>query len=141
MYPNLEKQCSKSDVSHLFSRSRASNGRIPREFVNWIKGSLTVRLFQTKVEFLEKFCPRQQSCPGQVASSKKVEFLKNKFCPRRRSWPGHMASSQKNIEFPGKVLPQAAKLPGQVASSKQKSISCKKFCPRQRSCPGHVASY
>ena len=62
---------------------------------------------------LIKFCPRQRSCPGQVACSKKVRFLR-------------------------KSSPQTAKLPGTSGLFK-KTISEKKFCPRQRSCPGQVA--
>ena len=65
--------------------------------------------------FWKKFCPRKRSCPGQVASSKKINCLP-------------------------KVLPQAAKLPGTSGFSRKKLIFWKKFCPRQRSCPGQAAS-
>ena len=60
------------------------------------------------------FCPRQRSCPGQVACSKKSDFRE-------------------------RVLPQAAKLPVTSGLFKKSPISEKKFCPRQRSCPGQVA--
>ena len=53
-------------------------------------------LLQEKVEFLEKFCPRQRSCTGQVASSKKIRILRKKFCPRQRSCPGQVACSKKS---------------------------------------------
>ena len=63
-------------------------------------------MFKKRVYFEKKFCPRQRSCPGQVASSKKSSSGK-KFCPRQRSCPG------------------------QVACSKENRISGKKFCPQQ----------
>ena len=50
-----------------------------------------------KVDVLEKFCPRQRSCPGQVASSKRHDFLEE-------------------------VLPQAAKLPGTSGLFKKKYL-------------------
>ena len=38
----------------------------------------------------KQFCPRQRSCPGQVACSKKSYFEK-KFCPRQRTCLGQVA--------------------------------------------------
>ena len=39
-------------------------------------------LVQTKgPNFEKKFCRRQRSCPGQVAGSKKVRFLRNSSAP------------------------------------------------------------
>ena len=62
----------------------------------------------------KKFCPRQRSCPRQVASSKKVGFL------RKSSAPGNEAARDE-------LLLQTNR------------ISEKKFCHGQRSCPGQVA--
>ena len=59
---------------------------------------------QKKVDFLEKICPRQRSCPGQVASYKNVDFLE-------------------------KVLPQAAKLPRTSGLFKKKSFVEKSSAP------------
>ena len=71
---------------------------------------------------------------------KKAHFLRRKFCPRQRSCPGQVASSKKGSYFEEKVLPQAAKLPGTSGLSKKTRFSGNTFCPRQRSCPGQVAS-
>ena len=74
----------------------------------------TSGFLRKKLIFWKKFCPRQRSCPGQVACSKKTYFLRN-------------------------VLPQAAKLPGTSGLLKKESVFENKLCPRQRSCPGQVA--
>ena len=81
------------------------------------------------------FCPRQRSCPGQVASSKKVGFLRKKVLPEAAKLPGTSGFFEKVVfliksSAPGseaardkwllqksrisekKILPQAAKLPG-----------------------------
>ena len=55
----------------------------------------TSGLFKKKSEF-SQLCPRQRSCPGQVACSKKVGFLRKKFCPRQRSCPGQVARSRES---------------------------------------------
>ena len=68
-------------------------------------------LLQKKSFFENKFCPRQRSCPGQVASSTNKSVFEKKFCPRQRSCPGQVVCSKKSL-FLRKVLPQAAKLPG-----------------------------
>ena len=72
---------------------------------------------KNKSDSEKKFCPRQRSCPGQVACSKNKSFFEEKFCPRQRSGPG------------------------QVVCSKKVKKSRKKICPEQRSCPGQVACY
>ena len=69
----------------------------------------TSDFFKKKQKNEKKFCPRQQSCPGQVVSSK-INRISGKG-----SAPGSEAAwdkwlLQKN-EFLEKVLHQAAKLP------------------------------
>ena len=57
-------------------------------------------LLQKKSRISEKkFCPRQRSCQGQVASSKKSRISEKKFCPRQRSSPGQVASSKRKSDF------------------------------------------
>ena len=89
--------------------------------------------------FEKKFCPRQRSCPGQVACSKKVEILR-KVLPQAAKLPGTNGLF-KEVRFlrRKKVLPQAAKLPGTSGLLKKSPISEIKFCLRQRSYPGQVA--
>ena len=53
----------------------------------------TSGFFKNKSIFWKKFCPRQRSCPGQVASSKKSIYWQ-KFCPRQRSCLGQVARSK-----------------------------------------------
>ena len=81
-----------------------------------------------KSDFWKKFCPRQRSCPRQVACSKNSQIFENKFCSRQRSCPGQV-----------QVLPQAAKLPQTSGFKRKRRIYEKEFCPRQRSCSGQVA--
>ena len=115
-----------------FSRKK---GSAPGSEAAWDKW-----LLQNKSQILrKKFCPRQRSCPGQVACSKK-SFWEKKFCPRQRSCPGQVTSSKQTSEFREKVLPQAAKLPGTSGVFKKSLQFEKKFCLRQRSCPGQVDS-
>ena len=113
--------------------------------------------------FEKKFCPRQRSCPGQVACSRKKSCFQRKFCPRQRSCPGRVACSKTNhilrkSSAPGseatrdKWLLQKDRFlrkssaPGSEAArdkrlvQKEKSFLRKQFCPRQRSCPGQVVS-
>ena len=68
-------------------------------------------LFPYKVNIMEKFSPRQRSCPGQVASSKKIDFLV-KVLPQAAKLPRTSGFFKKSVDFLAKVLPQAAKLPG-----------------------------
>ena len=97
----------------------------------------TSGFFKKKSIFWNKFCPRQRSCPEQVASSIKKQLSANS------SAPGSEAAQDKWLlqksRFLKKVLAQAAKLPGTSGFFK-KMIFWKQFCPRQRSCPGQEAS-
>ena len=84
---------------------------------------------ETKIIFCQKFCPRQRSCPGQVASSKKK--ICQKFCPRQRRCLGQVAWS-KNRNSEKKICPMQRSCPGQVVSSNKLDFLEKtKICPRQ----------
>ena len=76
----------------------------------------------------KRFCPRQRSCPGQVASSRKNEFS------AESSAPGSEAAQdkwlvQKSLNFEEKLLPQAAKLPGTSGLFKKSHILRKSSAP------------
>ena len=71
--------------------------------------------FLKQSDFWKKIRPWQRNCPGQVVSSKKIEFLEN-------------------------VLSQAAKLPRTSGFfTKNRFSGEKENSPRQRSCPRQVA--
>ena len=87
---------------------------------------------------LGKDVPNQAAkLPTTSGLLKKIYF--EKICPRQRSCPGQVACSKKNSFFEKNVLPQATKLPGTSGLFKKIGFFEKQFCPRQRSCPRQVA--
>ena len=76
-------------------------------------------LTSKKNDLLEKFCPSNEAARDKWFLQKHFIFW-TKFCPRQRSCPEQVASSKKT-DFLEEVLPQAAKLPGASGLSKKKS--------------------
>ena len=98
----------------------------------------TSGLFKKRQIVEKKCCPRQRSCPGQVASSKKIDFLPT-VLPQAAKLPGTSGVFKKKIGFLRK-----SSAPGSEAArdkwfvQKKNRFLRKNFCPRQRSCPGQV---
>ena len=76
--------------------------------------------------FWKKICSRQRSCPGQVTSSKTLDFL-GKVLPQAAQLPQTGDFFKKMIS--GKVLPQAKQLPQTYDFFKKKLIFWKSSAP------------
>ena len=79
-----------------------------------------------KIDFLEKFCSRQRSCPGQVAYSKTRSIFWKKVLPQAAKLPRTSGLFKTKI---WKNLPQAAKLPGTSGFFKENQFSAKSSAP------------
>ena len=94
---------------------------------------------QKQSNLWKKFCPRQRSCPGQVASYRKFGFLE-KHLPQAAKLPGTSGLFKKKVDFLEKSSAPGSEAARDKWCLQNKSIFWKKFCPRQRSCPGQVVS-
>ena len=163
MFKKKRSYCEKKVLPQAAKLPRTSGlfkkGRILRK--RSAPGSEAARdkwLVQKKSYFEKEFCPRQRSCPGQVASSTKKNsflpkvlpqaaklsgtsgFFKKKSVSAKSSAPGSEAARdkwllQKEVSFLPKVLPQAAKLPRTSGFFKKHQFSAKSSAPGSEAAP------